>query len=97
MDAGLVGCAARTGRVEVVAVPRNADVRGFQVLPRRWVVEGTFGWLTRCRRLARDDERKTIHVEAMVKFAMIRSWPPGWPAKNSPNLAVGWKGKPPAG
>ncbi len=35
-------------------------------------MEGTFGWLTRCRRLARDDERKTIHVEAMVKFAMVR-------------------------
>jgi hypothetical protein len=47
-------------------------VRGFQVLPRRWVVERTFGWLTRSRRLARDYERKTEHAEAMIKVAMIR-------------------------
>src|SRR4051794_26035024 len=72
VDAGLVGWAARTEGIEIVAVPRNADVKGFQVLPRRWVVERTFGWLTRCRRLARDYERKTTHAEAMIKFAMIR-------------------------
>ena len=57
VDAGLVDWAARTEGIEVVAVPRNADVKGFQVLPRRWVVERTFGWLTRCRRLGRDYER----------------------------------------
>lgn len=72
IDSGLVDWARRHERVEIVAVPRNADVKGFQVLPRRWVVERTFGWLTRCRRLARDYERKTAHSEAMVKFAMIR-------------------------
>jgi transposase len=72
VDAGLVGWAQRSEGIEVVAVPRNADVKGFQVLPRRWVVERTFGWLARCRRLARDYERKTAHAEAMVKFAMIR-------------------------
>ena len=72
VDAGLVDWAARTEGIEVVAVPRNADVKGFQVLPRRWVVERTFGWLTRCRRLGRDYERKTSHAEAMIKFAMIR-------------------------
>jgi transposase len=72
VDAGLVGWAERSEGIEVVAVPRNADVKGFQVLPRRWVVERTFGWLARCRRLARDYERKTAHAEAMVKFAMIR-------------------------
>ena len=56
----------------MVAVPRNADVKGFQVLPRRWVVERTYGWLTRCRGLARDYERKTAHAEAMIQVAMIR-------------------------
>ncbi len=71
-DATLVDWARRQENVEVVAVPRNADVRGFQVLPRRWVVERTFGWLTRCRRLTRDYERKTAHAEAMIQFAMIR-------------------------
>jgi transposase len=72
VDAGLIDWAARTQNLELVVVPRNADVRGFQVLPRRWVVERTFGWLTRCRRLARDYERKTAHAEAMIDVAMIR-------------------------
>jgi transposase len=72
VDAGLVDWAAAHEGIEIVAVPRNADVKGFQVLPRRWVVERTFGWLTRCRRLARDYERKTAHAEAMIKVAMIR-------------------------
>lgn len=72
VDSRLVGWAAETENVEIVAVPRNADVKGFQVLPRRWVVERTFSWLGRCRRLARDYERKTAHAEAMIKVAMIR-------------------------
>lgn len=72
VDAGLLDWAARTQNIELVVVPRNADVPGFQVLPRRWVVERTFGWLGRCRRLARDYERKTAHAEAMIDVAMIR-------------------------
>lgn len=72
VDAGLIDWARDHEAVTIVAVPRNIDVRGFQVLPRRWVVERTFGWLTRCRRLARDYERKTAHAEAMIKVAMIR-------------------------
>ena len=72
VDASLIGWAEHHERLQVVVVPRNADVKGFQVLPRRWVVERTFGWLTRCRRLARDYERKTAHAEAMIDVAMIR-------------------------
>jgi transposase len=72
VDTGLIDWAARVEHVELVVVARNADVRGFQVLPRRWVVERTFGWLARCRRLARDYERKTAHAEAMIDVAMIR-------------------------
>jgi len=72
VDAKLVDWGRETESIEIVAVPRNADVKGFQVLPRRWVVERTFGWLTRCRRLARDYERRTAHAEAMIQFAMIR-------------------------
>ena len=41
--------------VKIVAKPEGQ--KGFAVLPRRWVVERTFGWLMRCRRLARDYER----------------------------------------
>lgn len=44
---------------------------GFQVLPRRWVVERTFAWIMKCRRLAADYERKTEHAEAMVTWAMV--------------------------
>jgi transposase len=53
-------------------VKRSDDVKGFHVLPRRWVVERTFGWLTRCRRLCRDYERRTAHAEDLIKMAMIR-------------------------
>src|SRR3954462_8169480 len=72
VDAGLITWARSEENLDVVVVPRNADVRGFQVLPRRWVVERTFGWLARCRRLARDYERKTAHAEPMIDVAMIR-------------------------
>lgn len=44
---------------------------GFVVLPRRWVVERTFGWITKCRRLNADYERTTESSEALVKWAMI--------------------------
>lgn len=45
---------------------------GFQVLPKRWIIERTFGWLTRNRRLARDYERLPETSEAFVYVAMIR-------------------------
>jgi transposase len=41
------------------------------VLPRRWVVERTFAWIVRCRRLAHDYERLPEHSDAMIKWAMI--------------------------
>ncbi len=53
-------------------VHRADDVKGFQVLPRRWVVERTFGCPVRNRRLARDYERLTACSESMIKIAMIR-------------------------
>ena len=43
----------------------------FAVLPRRWVVERTFAWLVRCRRLDRDYERLPTTSEVMIKWAMI--------------------------
>jgi putative transposase len=42
------------------------------VLPRRWVVERTFSWLGKCRRLAVDYERKSEHHQAWVQWAMVR-------------------------
>jgi len=53
-------------------IKRSDDMRGFQVLPRRWVVERTFGWLGRYRRLARDYEHATSSSENMVYLASIR-------------------------
>jgi len=50
----------------VEIVRKMADQKGFQVLPRRWVVERTFSWMTRWRRLVRDYERCTDMSEAMI-------------------------------
>ncbi|SCG35700.1 Transposase [Micromonospora siamensis] len=72
VDKGLLAWARTHAGLDLQIVARNADVKGFQVLPRRWVVERTFAWLGRCRRLARDYERKPAHAEAMIKVAMIR-------------------------
>ena len=49
----------------LTVVKRCEDTRGFVVGPRRWVVERTFGWLMRHRRLVRDYERLPEHHEAM--------------------------------
>jgi putative transposase len=46
--------------------------KGFQVLPKRWVIERTFAWITRNRRLARDYERLAQSSEAFIYLAMIR-------------------------
>ena len=53
-------------------VLRNDDVKGFRVLPRRWVVERTFAWLTQCRRLGKEYERLPVSSEAMIYIAMTR-------------------------
>ncbi len=52
-------------------VKRSDDIKGFQVLPHRWVVERTFGWLGRYRRLSKDYEGLTQSSEALVYAAMI--------------------------
>ena len=55
----------------VVEVIRRIDREpGFKVLPRRWVVERTFGWMTRWRRLVRDYEQRLDVSEAMIHVAM---------------------------
>lgn len=52
-------------------VVRRCDPHRFQLVRRRWVVERTFGWLMRYRRLARDYERRPEHHEAMVYWASV--------------------------
>jgi transposase len=51
-------------------VRRSDTARGFEVIPRRWVVERTFGWMIRWRRLVRDYERHLDVSEAMIHVAM---------------------------
>ena len=46
--------------------------KGFEVLPKRWIVERTFAWISRCRRLARDFERFARTTVAFVRLSMIR-------------------------
>lgn len=53
-------------------VLRPAEQKGFAVLPRRWVVERTFGWLNHNRRLSKDYERLVETSETMIHIAMIR-------------------------
>ena len=57
-------------RVEIVR--RLTGAKGFRVLPRRWIVERTFGWLGRYRRLARDYEHTVASAEALTYLASIR-------------------------
>ena len=51
---------------------REPGSHGFQVQPRRWVVERCFAWLARNRRLAKDYERKVQTSETFVEIAAIR-------------------------
>lgn len=59
-------------KLQVEVVKRSDDTSGFTVLPKRWVVERTFGWLMRHRRLVRDYERQETSAEAWIYIAMIR-------------------------
>ena len=52
-------------------VKRSDDVKGFKVIPHRWVVERTFGWLGRYRRLSKDYEGLTESSQALIYAAMI--------------------------
>lgn len=51
---------------------RNEEVKGFEVIPRRWVVERTFAWLNNSRRLSKDYERLPSTSESLIYLSMIR-------------------------
>jgi len=53
-------------------VKRSDAAKGFYVLPKRWIVERTYGWLNRCRRLVKDYENLTRNHAAFIILAMIR-------------------------
>jgi transposase len=57
----------------VTEIVRRCDqVKGFVVLPKRWIVERTIGWLNRCRRLAKDWENLNHNAVAFLRLASIR-------------------------
>jgi len=62
---------ADTGAWQLEIVERT-ELHDFVILPKRWIVERTFAWISRNRRLARDFERYASTVVAFVRLAMIR-------------------------
>lgn len=58
--------------LKIEIVKRSDQAKGFEIIPRRWVVERTFAWLNRCRRLAKDWENLTRNSLAYLKLASIR-------------------------
>jgi len=60
------------GKLRLEIVRRCDHTKGFKVLPKRWIVERTFGWFTKSRRLCRDYEVRLDHSEAMIRICMIR-------------------------
>lgn len=60
----------RTINLEIVK--RDQAVKGFKILPKRWIVERTFGWLSKSRRLSKDFETRPDSSVAIIHIAMIR-------------------------
>ncbi len=61
-----------TGDWKLEVVERPSGTHGFNVVPRRWVVERTFSWISRNRRMSKDYERKVQTSETLIQVAMIR-------------------------
>ncbi|KZM38604.1 transposase, partial [Labrenzia sp. OB1] len=68
LRAALVG----NGNWTIEIIKRSDAAEGFELLPRRWVVERTFAWLGRCRRLAKDWEASIESSTAWINIASIR-------------------------
>lgn len=69
-DRGKLASLAAYKDFTLEVVRKLPDQKGFQVLPRRWVVERTFGWMVRWRRLVRDYERRLDVSDAMIHLGM---------------------------
>lgn len=69
-NSGVVTHGATKG-IDVEVVRRDPDTKGFKILPRRWAVERTLGWLILHRRLVRDYETLAGRSQAMIHWAMI--------------------------
>ena len=97
-DGGYQGAKFRQGLAKVlphlgVEIVKRSDIaEGFEVLPRRWVVERALAWLNRCRRLAKDFENLSRNALAFIKLASIRlagnRVPITWPARQPSESAT---------
>ncbi len=68
----LEGALRRLGDWTIRIVKRSDTAKGFEVLPRRWIVERTFASFGRCRRLAQDSEKSIASAQVWVFIAYIR-------------------------
>src|SRR6266700_3808836 len=69
--AAWVAAHRKTGTLRLEVIERDKCRRGFGVLAKRWMVERTFGWFTKHRRLVRNYEIKKAHAEAWLHISMI--------------------------
>ena len=67
-----LACAMRAIADWELEIVKRSQLAGFIVLPKRWIVERTFAWFGRCRRLAKDFEHRTRIALAFLKLAVIR-------------------------
>jgi putative transposase len=67
----LLGWAREFGGWIIDIVRKKPGQKGLQVIPRRWVVERTFAWITKCRRLAKEYETLSASSENWIHLAMI--------------------------
>ena len=74
----LVHWAADMTHIRLEIIRRGAHTKGFEVLPRRWVVERTFAWVFKNRRVVRDYEQLTAVAETLITIAasatLLRRW-----------------------
>lgn len=68
----LKGVLEKMGDWTIEIVKRSDTAKGFELIPRRWVVERTFAWLGRCRRLAKDWEKSILSASSWLLIAHIR-------------------------
>ena len=67
-----VHCLTRHRRIKLEIIKRSDQTVGFKVLPKRWIVERTFGWLSKSRRLSKDYETNIESSTAMIHIAMTK-------------------------
>ena len=54
-----------------VEVAKRSELHTFAIIPKRWIVERSFAWLDKCRRLWKNCERKIVNTLNMIKFAFV--------------------------